>query len=84
MAKLSVNNIKQPSPSWMVAVSTILMALAIYGPDAVASMPGTVSPNVQAWLKWIFERLAIAMGVTTLVSKSKYSSIIGSRDKDDR
>lgn len=81
MAKLSVKNIKQPSPSWMVAATTILVALAVYGPDAIASMPGSVSPNVQAWLKWTFERLAILMGVTALATKSK---LVGSRDKDDR
>jgi len=80
MAKLK-ESIKQPSPSWMVAVSTLLMILAVYGPDAIASMPGSISPNIQAWLKWAFERLAIIMGVTTLASRSK---LVGDRDKDDR
>ena len=81
MAKISVKNIKQPSPSWMVAVSTLLMILAVYGPDAIASMPGSISTNVQVWLKWGIERLAIMMGVTTLATKSK---LVGGRDKDDR
>lgn len=80
MAKLK-ENIKQPSPSWMVAATTVLVILATYGPDAIASMPGSVSPDVQAWLEWAFKRLAIIMGLTTLATKSK---LVGSRDKDDR
>lgn len=69
MANL-VNNIKQGSPSWMVALTTVLTALAQYGPQAVASLPGSVSTTTQAWLQWIFGNLAIIMGVTTLISKS--------------
>ncbi len=69
MANL-VNNIKHGSPSWMVALTTLLTVLAAYGPQAVASLPGSVSHTTQEWLQWIFGNLAIVMGVTTLVSKS--------------
>lgn len=83
MAKLK-DNIKQPSPSWMVAATTVLMALAQYGPAAVASLPGGVPKNVIEWLQWGLANLAIIMGVTTFVSRSKHSNLVGSRDKDDR
>lgn len=84
MANL-VNNIKQGSPSWMVALTTALMALATYGPQAVASLPGSVSQTTQDWLQWIFGNLAIIMGVTTMISKSKTASstdLIGGRPND--
>lgn len=80
MAKLK-ENIKQPSPSWMVAATTILMALAQYGPAAVASLPGGVPQNVIDWLHWGFGNLAIVMGVTAFVSRSK-SGIVGGRPDD--
>lgn len=80
MAKLK-ENIKQPSPSWMVAATTILVALAQYGPAAIASLPGGVPKSVVDWLQWGIGNLAIIMGVTALATKSK---LVGSRDKDDR
>lgn len=80
MANLK-QSIKQPSPSWMVAATTVLIALAQYGPAAVASLPGGVPQNVIDWLHWGLGNLAIIMGVTTLASRSK---LVGGRDKDDR
>ncbi len=65
----------------MVAATTILMALAQYGPAAIASLPGGVPKNVIDWLQWGIGNLAIIMGVTTLATRSK---LVGGRDKDDR
>ncbi len=68
----------------MVIVTTILTALATYGPQAIATLPGSVSQTTQDWLQWIFGNLAIVMGLTAMVSKSKTVNLIGDRDKDDR
>lgn len=82
MAKLSVNNVKQASPSWMVNLTAILALLTPILPSLINTLPGNVSDLTKDWLLWVLSALTAISGVTTAFAKR--TELVGDRDKDDR
>lgn len=82
MAKLSVNNVKQASPSWMVNLTAVLALLTPILPSLINTLPGNVSQLTKDWLLWVLSVMTAVSGVVTAFAKK--SDLIGDRPKDDR
>lgn len=78
LTELSFSNIKRQASASLVNLTMAVAGCAIFVDEILKILhraPFPVSPNVDAWVKWIVEVAALIMIIYTALSKKKDVSV---------